>query len=108
MVWTENQYLKSPSDVTADYVYLRMVGDREITEFKEKQRDKSSEMREWYKELDEASDSVKGAFVFFNNHYAGFGPGSVNEFRRLAGMIEYEFPAGKGGAAGQKGLSDFG
>ena len=109
MVWTENQYLKSPSDVTADYVYLRMVGDRDLTEFKEKQRDKSREMREWYKELDEASDSVKGAFVFFNNHYAGFGPGSVNEFRRLAGMIEYEFPAGKaGGAAGQKGLSDFG
>src|SRR2546426_448363 len=60
-------------------------------------------------------DFVKGfdakyahAFVFFNNHYAGFGPGSVNEFRRLAGMIEYEFPGGKGGSAGQKGLADFG
>src|SRR5436309_7924771 len=26
MVWTENQYLRSPTDVTADYVYLRMVG----------------------------------------------------------------------------------
>jgi len=44
--------------------------------------------------------------VFFNNHYAGFGPGSVNEFRRLAGMIEYEFPGAKTG--GQKGLADFG
>src|SRR5207249_1570928 len=40
MVWTENQYLKSPTDVTAEYVYLRMVGDREITEFKETQKDK--------------------------------------------------------------------
>ena len=57
---------------------------------------------------DEAPDSIKGAFVFFNNHYAGFGPGSVNEFRRLAGMIEYEFPAGKAGGAAQKGLADFG
>ena len=106
MVWTENQYLKSPSDVTADYVYLRMVGDRDLTEFKEKQRDKSAEMREWYGELDEASDSIKGAFVFFNNHYAGFGPASVNEFRRLAGMMEMGFPAV--GTGKQRGLADFG
>src|SRR5205809_283527 len=69
--------------------------------------DKASEMREWYKELDGASDSVKGALVFFNNHYAGFGPGSVNEFRRLAGMMEYEFPS-EGPPATQKGLADFG
>ena len=107
MVWTENQYLRSPTDVTADYVYLRMVGDREITEFKETQKDKSAEMREWYKGLDGASDSVKGALVFFNNHYAGFGPSSVNEFRRLAGMMEYQFPAAKGTAGAQKGLADF-
>jgi hypothetical protein len=65
-------------------------------------------MREWYKGLEGASDSVKGALVFFNNHYAGFGPSSVNEFRRLAGMMEYQFPAAKGTAGAQKGLADFG
>lgn len=108
MVWTENQYLRSPTDVTADTIYLRMVGDRELTEFKETQRDKAAEMRAWYKELDEAADSVKGAMVFFNNHYAGFGPGSVNEFRRLAGLMEYEFPAKAGAPADQKSLGDFG
>src|SRR5436309_3302152 len=108
MVWSENQYLRTPTDVTSDEVYLRMVGDREITEFKEVQKDKSAEMRTWYKELEESSDSVKGALVFFNNHYAGFGPGSVNEFRRLAGMMEYQFPAAKAGTGGQKGLADFG
>ena len=108
MVWSENQYLRTPTDVTSDRVYLRMVGDREISEFKETQRDKSAEMREWYKDLDEASDSVKGALVYFNNHYAGFGPGSVNEFRRLAGMMEYQFPAAKAAPGSQKGLADFG
>jgi len=108
MVWTENQYLRSPADVTADYVYLRLVGDREITEFKEKQKDKSVEMRAWYKELEASADSVKGAMVFFNNHYAGFGPASVNEFRRLAGLMEYEFPVKAGAAAGQKSLGDYG
>ncbi|OGS47990.1 MAG: hypothetical protein A3K68_00700 [Euryarchaeota archaeon RBG_16_68_13] len=108
MVWTENQYLRSPADVTADYVYLRMVGDRELTEFKGIQKDRSVEMRAWYRELEESADSVKGAMVFFNNHYAGFGPGSVNEFRRLAGLMEYEFPADSAGGRGQKSLGDFG
>jgi uncharacterized protein YecE (DUF72 family) len=108
MVWSENQYLRTPSEVTSDQVYLRMVGDREITEFKEVQKDKSAEMRSWYKELEDREDSVKGALVFFNNHYAGFGPGSVNEFRRLAGMMEYQFPTAKGVPAAQKGLADFG
>jgi uncharacterized protein YecE (DUF72 family) len=108
MVWTENQYLRSPASVTADYVYLRLVGDREITSFKGIQRDKGAEMRAWYKELEEAADSVKGAMVFFNNHYAGFGPGSVNEFRRLAGLMEYEFPARTGAPETQRSLGDFG
>ncbi len=108
MVWTENQYLKSPSTVTSSNVYLRMVGDREITQFHEMQKDKGAEMRAWYKELDESAESIKGALVFFNNHYAGFGPGSVNEFRRLAGLMEYEFPATGGAPVGQKSLVDFG
>ncbi len=107
MVWTENQYLRSPTDVTADYVYLRMVGDRELTTFREIQKDRSAEMRAWYKELEEAADSVKGAMVFFNNHYAGFGPASVNEFRRLAGLMEYEFPAQGGAPSEQRSLGDF-
>src|SRR5438128_12662136 len=79
MVWTENQYLKSPAAVTADSIYLRMVGDRELTEFKETQRDKSAEMREWYKALDGASDSVKGPLVVFNHHYADFGPARLDD-----------------------------
>src|SRR5437870_13651470 len=61
MVWSENQYLRTPSEVTSDQVYLRRAGDREITEFKEVQKDKSAEMRSWYKELGEAECSVKGA-----------------------------------------------
>ncbi|MBI4416059.1 MAG: DUF72 domain-containing protein, partial [Euryarchaeota archaeon] len=93
--------------VTADFLYLRLVGERDITEFKETQRDRSSEMREWYKDLAKASgDDVRQVFVFFNNHYAGFGPASVNEFRRLAGLMEVGFPAAGGGK--QRGLADFG
>ncbi|MBI4415671.1 MAG: DUF72 domain-containing protein, partial [Euryarchaeota archaeon] len=40
MAWSENQYLKTPPVVTADFLYLRLVGERDITEFKETQRDR--------------------------------------------------------------------
>ena len=106
MAWTQNQYVTSPPVVTADFVYLRLVGERDIKEFKETVKDRSSEMREWYRNLEKAAGDVKQVFVFFNNHYAGFGPASVNEFRRLAGMMEMGFPAAGGGK--QRGLADFG
>ena len=55
--------------------------------------------------------SVDDAFIFFNNHFAGFGPESVNEFRRFLGLMEMDF--GKMGSDGgvqtsfQKSLADF-
>ena len=106
MAWTENQYVSSPPVVTADFVYLRLVGERDIEEFKETVKDRSKEMREWYAHLEEKAGDARQVFVFFNNHYAGFGPASVNEFRRLAGLMEVGFPAAGGGR--QKGLADFG
>jgi uncharacterized protein YecE (DUF72 family) len=107
MTWSTNQYLSTPSEVTTDFVYLRMVGDREIEEFHRLQKDKTEEMKAWYRELEKAADKVQQAMVFFNNHYAGFGPGSVNEFRRLAGLMDLEFPAGEA-KAHQRSLGDFG
>jgi uncharacterized protein YecE (DUF72 family) len=86
LAWSENQYVSTPPETTADFQYLRMVGDRSITNFNEKQRDQTETMKKWYTALEEKSDLFKQGYVFFNNHFAGFGPGSVNEFRRLVGL----------------------
>ncbi|MGH9920330.1 MAG: DUF72 domain-containing protein [Nitrososphaerales archaeon] len=91
MAWSINQYLETPPEVTADFVYLRMVGTREITQFTGIQKEMREEMEHWAKELREKRASIKDSFVFFNNHFAGFGPESVNEFRRLLGMIEVDW-----------------
>jgi uncharacterized protein YecE (DUF72 family) len=48
-------------------------------------------MNYWKKNLVEVEESVKQRFVLFNNHFAGFGPGSVNEFRRLMGLFELDW-----------------
>ena len=90
-VWSINQYLTTPSTVTSDFIYLRFVGDRKIGEFGKLQRDQNEVITEWKKHLVDAGESVKQRFVLFNNHFAGFGPGSVNEFRRLLGIFELDW-----------------
>ena len=96
MAWSINQYLETPSQVTADFVYLRMVGTREITKFTGIQKEMRDEMERWATALKEQRASIHESFVFFNNHFAGFGPESVNEFRRLLGMIEVDWSKSQG------------
>jgi uncharacterized protein YecE (DUF72 family) len=91
LAWSENQYASTPPEATSDVAYLRMVGDRSITNFGGKQREQGEVMRKWYTALEEKSSLFKQGFIFFNNHFAGFGPGSVNEFRRLAGLAELDW-----------------
>ncbi len=109
LCWSITQYLETPKEVTSDQLYLRFVGDRSITEFKGIQKDQKQKMMEWHKELVAKEDSFKDAFVFFNNHFAGFGPASVNEFRRLTGLIEKEWATSGVGdtSPSQASLSDF-
>lgn len=105
--WSVNQYLTTPPAVTSDFIYLRFVGDRKITKFDEVQKDQSKTMKTWSDALREVGDSVKERFIFFNNHFAGFSPASVNEFRRLMGMVELDWTNLGGGETPQKTLFDF-
>jgi uncharacterized protein YecE (DUF72 family) len=68
-----------------------MVGERDITKFNETQKDRSNEMKKMSSAVKDVVGSVDDVFVFFNNHFAGFGPESVNEFRRLLGLMESDF-----------------
>ncbi len=100
--WSENQYLKTPARLTTDAFYLRMIGDRSISRLGALQKDREKEMSSWLDDAAHAMDDVQRGYVFFNNHFAGFGPGSVNEFRRLAGLVAREFPEGE-----QRTLAEF-
>jgi uncharacterized protein YecE (DUF72 family) len=107
MVWSLNQYIETPPQVTSDFVYLRMVGERDITEFSRIQKDRSTDMKRWAKNLEDKRGSYQNAFVFFNNHFAGFGPESVNEFRRLLGMMEIDWKHALPSTSTQVSLADF-
>ena len=111
--WSITLYVETPHKLTADFVYTRMVGERDITKFNGIQKDRTEDMKEMSSAVKDVVGSVVDVFVFFNNHFAGFGPESVNEFRRLLGLMEMDL--GKAGTiveegvqtTFQKSLSDF-
>src|SRR5437764_13461930 len=48
LAWSENQYASTPPEATSDIAYLRMVGDRTITNFVGTQKDNSQVLKIWY------------------------------------------------------------
>jgi uncharacterized protein YecE (DUF72 family) len=76
--------------VTADFTYVRWLGDRHGIEAKTKTwnktiEDREPELFEWVKELKKVQERRIMVLAFANNHYAGYGPGTLDLFRRLSG-----------------------
>jgi len=91
MVWSQLAELKTPPVVTTDFLYLRLIGDRSIHEkdFGRIQIDRVLDMQKWVDNLKTVEDEqIKLAIMTANNHYAGFGPGTVNIFRNMLGLSE--------------------
>ena len=100
MVWSQLAGIRTPSIVTTDFIYVRFIGDRSIDEkdFRKIQRDRLSEMNKWArrikkveKEKEKEKDNNKElnpAIVAANNHYAGFGLGTANIFRKMVSLPE--------------------
>ncbi len=94
MVWSQLAGIRTPPIVTTDFLYIRFIGDRTIQEkdFGKIQKDRVSEMKKWARFLkrarEEQRDRLNLAIVAANNHYAGFGPGTANTFRKMLDLSE--------------------
>jgi uncharacterized protein YecE (DUF72 family) len=108
LVWNEFQYLKTTPEITADFVYLRFIGDRSLSELGRIQIDRTAEMEKWSARLRSVQDRVDRAYVLFNNHFAGFGPACADQFRRMLGLPGVDFAAMHAPDPGQKRLLEFG
>jgi uncharacterized protein YecE (DUF72 family) len=76
--------------ITADFTYVRWLGDRKGIEAETKTWDKvivdrTSDLRKWVEVLKQMLNTKKilKMFAFANNHYQGFGPGTVKLFKDL-------------------------
>ena len=97
MVWSQLAEIRStPPIATTDFLYLRFIGDRTIDEknFGKIQKDRVIEMKKWSSKVKRVINeggrrkSINLAIISANNHYAGFGPGTANIFRKMVGLPE--------------------
>jgi uncharacterized protein YecE (DUF72 family) len=103
MVWSQLAELATPPIATADFLYVRFIGDRSISErdFGKIQKDKINEMKNWADKLKKVieeerrvenhKENINLAIVSANNHYAGFGPMTANIFRKMVGLPEAQW-----------------
>jgi uncharacterized protein YecE (DUF72 family) len=74
--------------ITADFTYVRWLGDRKGIEEQTKTWDKTivdrrADLSEWAEILGKVHKRRIQILAFANNHYAGYGPGTVEQFREL-------------------------
>jgi uncharacterized protein YecE (DUF72 family) len=98
LVWSQLADIETPPIVTSDFVYVRLIGDRSIHEkdFGTIQIDRIKEMKKVARNFRKDSDAynlskVRFSIIAANNHYADFGPGTVNIFRQLMGLEEVKW-----------------
>lgn len=85
-----------PEAATAEFAYLRFLGNhREMDALVEKKaeaggrrwdslvRDRTREMQAWVPAVRDLAGRMREVLVFFNNHYAGHAPGSIDLFRSV-------------------------
>jgi uncharacterized protein YecE (DUF72 family) len=71
--------------VTADFAYVRWLGDRKGIEEKTKHWDRviidrGNEVQTWIPVIRQLLERRIKIWAYFNNHYAGFAPGSIKHF----------------------------
>ncbi|MGI0029854.1 MAG: DUF72 domain-containing protein [Nitrososphaera sp.] len=90
LAWSQLEDIQTPTVVTTDFLYLRLMGDRSISEeeFGTIQKDRTIEMKAWAAVINKLSKDkkLKNGFVPTSNHYAGFAPATANMFRKLVGL----------------------
>ncbi|HVL48336.1 MAG TPA: DUF72 domain-containing protein [Candidatus Thermoplasmatota archaeon] len=106
LAWSVNADAPTPPVATADFLYVRFIGDRELTRFDRIQRDGSKAMEEMRERIAEEGRRAGHVFLFANNHYMGFGPGTAARLAEVLGEPAIDLaPAAR--PKGQRGLGDF-
>ncbi len=98
LVLTELSYMPHPAElaarmdlVTTDFLYARLIGDRQAvdaltTTFDKTVIDRSAALERWAALLAELSQRVVRTLVYANNHYAGYAPATVRDLAARLGI----------------------
>jgi uncharacterized protein YecE (DUF72 family) len=82
------QWFEKRDPITVDFTYVRWLVDRKGIEEQTKVWDKiivdrSADLAEWVEVLKTVHKRKIQILAFANNHFAGFGPETIKQFREL-------------------------
>jgi uncharacterized protein YecE (DUF72 family) len=83
------EYLSRPRrlHLTADFTYVRWIGQHErFAELNREQLDVSANLEWWQAEIDRVRPQLKDVFGFFNNDYSGYSIATCRRFMRRMGL----------------------
>lgn len=88
LVWNDVDGVNNTLPVTSDFVYVRIIGDRLISDrdFGKIVRDRTGDLRVWVERLEGLRDKLSFAVILANNHYEGFGAATANKLRVIFGL----------------------
>lgn len=75
---------------TADFVYIRWMGARNLTRFDTVQRAQDESLHVWSKMIGRMLDRGESVLAYFSNYYEGFAPASANKLKRILGQSVVE------------------
>ena len=92
------QWFEKFDPITADFTYVRWLGDRKGIEERTKVWDRTildrgTELSEWVGILGKVAKRKIQIYAYANNHYAGHGPATVEAFRKLWNADSSHTPA---------------
>jgi len=73
---------------TADFAYIRFMGERDLTSFDKILRPQDANLQMWKTEIERIK--ATDVFVYFSNFYEGHAPTSVNKLKNLFGQKTIE------------------
>ena len=86
LVWNEVAGVNNPMPRTSEYLYVRLIGDRSISDsnFGRVSKKRGNLIKHWAKKIQMQKFSL--AMIMANNHFEGFAPASANTLRLELGM----------------------
>jgi uncharacterized protein YecE (DUF72 family) len=84
--------------ITADFTYIRWLGDRKeiekiTTVWNKTVVERTAELQSWVDVCQMIKKRGVTQYVYANNHYAGFAPATIEQFRRLCAEKGIETPS---------------
>lgn len=86
LVWSVYPGVDVPPWATGSFGYARFVGDRALTTFSKVQRDDRPAIEAVRKKFDDVGREMRTHYLLVNNHFMGFGPGTVQVVREVFGL----------------------